>query len=200
MDSLCYISWEVDGQQKIDASRYSNKTRRLCVEWENPDLGNSYLLKVAGSSAMYAKTFFGRHISGADITTRQRIGNWMNLCSGNHASTCECTRGVAFERLRESTHFGVIDVLEMRLGALPSGARYAALSYNWGQKQDDRFTTKLATVMQIRKRNGLTRFYGMIPKTIQDTIELVRNLKIRYVWIDSLCRCSTICLALREFY
>ena len=61
--------------------------------------------------------------------------------------------------------------------------RYIALSHCWGQYHT--ITTTRATL--ARRKGGI----GMedIPKTFQDTVSLARMLHIRYIWIDSLCKC-----------
>lgn len=61
-------------------------------------------------------------------------------------------------------------------------ARYATLSYCWGsQPQPERTTTK-------NLESQLERIKVMeLPQTLQDAIYTVRELDIRYLWIDSLC-------------
>jgi hypothetical protein len=59
--------------------------------------------------------------------------------------------------------------------------RYITLSHCWGNTQH--FTTETNTL--ANRCRGMS--WGSIPKTFQDAISLTRKLRIRFLWIDSLC-------------
>ncbi|EXL66156.1 hypothetical protein FOPG_17646 [Fusarium oxysporum f. sp. conglutinans race 2 54008] len=62
--------------------------------------------------------------------------------------------------------------------------RYIALSHRWDSGGDvDRFCTYNRNVDDYHKKIDLCR----LPKTFQDAITITRELKIRFLWIDSLC-------------
>lgn len=65
--------------------------------------------------------------------------------------------------------------------SLPHGSRYAALSYVWGGDQPLKTTSKNL----LAHRQGMP--FAALPATIQDAIEVTRRLRIRFIWIDSLC-------------
>ncbi|KAM0468751.1 hypothetical protein ACHAP7_010535 [Fusarium lateritium] len=65
--------------------------------------------------------------------------------------------------------------------AVPPDAEYAALSHCWGSVQP--LTLNSQTASQLRE--GLP--IGDFPQTFQDAFWLVEQLKIPYLWIDSLC-------------
>lgn len=58
---------------------------------------------------------------------------------------------------------------------------YVALSYCWGQ--DQAFKTTLAN--QVDMEAGVP--VSLLPKTIQDAVNLTSELRIRLLWVDSLC-------------
>ncbi|KAH7131036.1 heterokaryon incompatibility protein-domain-containing protein [Dactylonectria macrodidyma] len=60
--------------------------------------------------------------------------------------------------------------------------RYAALSHCWGTTD----TPFITTVSNLERRMEGIDFDEM-PKTFQDAITVVKNLGLRYLWIDSLC-------------
>lgn len=60
-------------------------------------------------------------------------------------------------------------------------AAYVALSHTWGQKH-----TFMTNRSNLRERLRGIKFQSL-PKTFQDAIFMTRKLKIRYLWIDSLC-------------
>ncbi|KAK3722401.1 hypothetical protein LTR37_002392 [Vermiconidia calcicola] len=134
-----------------------------------------------------APDFLGRRLRSLNETKLQLIKNWLHICSGYHGQDCQLPDNEAFQELREGAYFGVIDLEEMRLRCLPENAVYVALSYTWGPAQQGRFRTELKSVMTIIKRGGLSRHLDDLPKTIRDAINLVRNLGLRYLWVDSIC-------------
>jgi hypothetical protein len=60
-----------------------------------------------------------------------------------------------------------------------------ALSYVWGKRRV--FTTTQGNIKQSMRHGGLRRNLSVLPRTIRDSIELVRNLGERYLWVDALC-------------
>ena len=91
--------------------------------------------------------------------------------------------------LIQTTSFGVIDVVDLRLKKLPmegsKPARFVALSYVWGERKTHQ--TVRSNVLARLRQGGLENDWDSLPKTIRDAIELVRDLGERYVWIDALC-------------
>jgi hypothetical protein len=61
-------------------------------------------------------------------------------------------------------------------------ATYATLSYCWGATNDAACTT---TENLIDRLEGIP--VESLPRTLQDAIQLTRDLDIRYLWIDALC-------------
>ncbi|KAF4957073.1 hypothetical protein FSARC_11404 [Fusarium sarcochroum] len=64
---------------------------------------------------------------------------------------------------------------------LKPGTKYVALSHRWGKSQPV-ITTKAN--LEARS-NGIT--FSELPRTFQDAVTVTRNLRIDYLWIDSLC-------------
>ncbi|KAL9112884.1 MAG: hypothetical protein Q9227_002961 [Pyrenula ochraceoflavens] len=60
--------------------------------------------------------------------------------------------------------------------------KYAALSYCWGKQNTHFMTTSksIALLMQGFPSSSL-------PQTLQDAVQVARNLKIKYLWVDALC-------------
>ncbi|TVY58547.1 hypothetical protein LCER1_G003830 [Lachnellula cervina] len=59
--------------------------------------------------------------------------------------------------------------------------RYATLSHCWGKAAFIQTTKE-----NIKQRQDNIEFEAL-PRTFQDAVALIRSLKIRYLWIDSLC-------------
>jgi len=118
----------------------------------------------------------------------ERARRWMSVCENSHGNKCNPIwnetsppRSIipGLEVLR------LINVVNGSLVELQNPCRYLALSYVWGGVPNFRLTTiNKSTLMQ----NGVIRsIWSLLPKTIQDAIDLVKALKERFLWIDALC-------------
>ncbi|KAJ8585796.1 HET-domain-containing protein, partial [Rhizopogon salebrosus TDB-379] len=111
------------------------------------------------------------------------LKRWIHICEHEHRERCETAwwrnpREVLPKSVR------VLDVARMAILPAPRSCRYVALSYVWGGPGEDYWTTQ-ANLKQRSRRGGLD--ISVLPATIQDTIQLVRQLGERYLWIDALC-------------
>ena len=77
-----------------------------------------------------------------------------------------------------------VDCSDVRLIAnAVSGSAYATLSHCWGSDCHKRYHATTNNLIELRARIR----YTDLPKTYCDAISVCRSLKIRYLWIDSLC-------------
>lgn len=65
---------------------------------------------------------------------------------------------------------------------IPRGAKYAALSYCWGQEEHTCLTTQ--ENIDIFQTNIP---WQALPRTFQDAVAFTRNIGLKYLWIDALC-------------
>lgn len=201
MNAVCDLRWEIDG--RLPHLEDSPRTRRLCIEWDDPCYEKAYLFMVkpnrtSTEDRAIPPDFLGRRLRpSADLDNYddkvETIQKWLGVCMHYH-SECRPGHDSDFERdLRQTGFFGVIDVETMRFTPLPHGAQYVALSYQWGPKDDTRYTTTVTTVLNIMTGNGLTPHLASLPLTIQEAINLVRALEFKYLWVDSICEYLTRC-------
>ena len=68
----------------------------------------------------------------------------------------------------------------------PARYRYVALSYVWGVAKV--FTALRGNIRELKVPGSLNkpRYYNEIPLTIRDAIRVVRDIGIRYLWVNSL--------------
>jgi len=95
-----------------------------------------------------------------------------------------------FENTVLEPYFGVIDIENDSLVPLPYYIRlepYAAVSYVWGDTGSMDYRTKIGNIQSRRKSGGLAATIRKLPKALAQSIRLVHDLGIRYVWIDALC-------------
>jgi hypothetical protein len=114
-----------------------------------------------------------------------RLKSWLHLCQNLHHVCPQITTATGVHRRNLLPQLRVVDTQEMCLTEIPWTDRYVALSYVWGDaspplllKNDLRFW---------HTKNSITDRYHLLPKSIQDAMEVVRRLDLRYFWFDSLC-------------
>jgi hypothetical protein len=79
------------------------------------------------------------------------------------------------------------DFLRLDLGSqIPAGRKYMALSHRWGKLSDEEKNKFCTSQDNINKR---LRGFSLrnLRRTFQDAVEATRQLRIPYLWIDSLC-------------
>ncbi|OCL06985.1 HET-domain-containing protein, partial [Glonium stellatum] len=143
---------------------------------------------LANDCPVPATTFLVRPIP-QDKIDFSMVRNWLSLCGTWHGDSCNNT-----EMLEVDTHpadeisaFRFVDVIDNCLVHGRSNSKYAALSYVWGRARF--FRTLRENVEKLQKPGAfkLPEFIDKIPWTIRDAIEAVREIGLRYLWVDSLC-------------
>jgi hypothetical protein len=104
------------------------------------------------------------------------IRSWLERCRKSHSDPTLKASNVP--------HLRVIDVEAMCVVAAPHSCRYAALSYVWGTDAVS-LEAKLDNYQKLEAKRGLRM--DELPRTLQDSINVVKNLGERYVWVDRLC-------------
>ncbi|ORY10633.1 heterokaryon incompatibility protein-domain-containing protein [Clohesyomyces aquaticus] len=126
------------------------------------DIRGDYRMKVSG------------HVS-YDV-----LRNMVQQCDSEHGPDCG----------RKSTDSDIqhdmilVDVLNHCLVRVTEkDMKYTALSYVWGK--DRMFTTLKSNLKDLQETGALSKV-GLC-QTILDTIDVVRGLDVRYLWVDTLC-------------
>jgi len=115
-----------------------------------------------------------------------RVSSWIKVCTANH----DCIKIPGESPSPATLPLGMlrlIDVDQVCLVETEEVVEYIVLSYMWGLAPNFRLTTaNLSQLMEPGVLGGI-RSVGLLPMTICDAITLAQRLKIRYLWIDSLC-------------
>lgn len=109
------------------------------------------------------------------------VQGWITNCSTNHTGDCQKEKWPPLPaRILDLT---AVDQDIVRL-VVPDGGcgRYACASYRWGSTGN--FTLTTDNISQLQD-GGVKR--SLLPRTIQDVIDVCRKLGLRYLWVDSLC-------------
>ena len=79
----------------------------------------------------------------------------------------------------------VIDVVSMNLHAIGDQEQFCALSYVWGGV--DQYKLTKDALPSLLKPGALRDVISSISITIQDAIDLVRDLDLHFLWVDAIC-------------
>lgn len=117
-----------------------------------------------------------------------RMANWISTCAETHTVSCGSRQKTSISFAAAYPGLNVlrlIDVEENRLIEACEVLPYVALSYVWGGIPTIRLTRTNLEAMLLP--GSLNELWLRLPRTIQDTLCLVRELGLRYVWVDALC-------------
>jgi len=113
----------------------------------------------------------------------KRVSSWIDHCTTQHACiTPSDNFSISFPGLE------VLRLIDVRRACIVETkirpAMYVALSYVWGDVTSSHLL--LSTRTRLMKSGALERDVTL-PNTIRDAIDLVDDLGIQYLWVDSLC-------------
>ncbi|KAM0345711.1 hypothetical protein ACHAPU_006366 [Fusarium lateritium] len=143
------------------------------------------------SSALVFRDHLQDHPGQAILPGRQWIDldvvrGWMSTCHHQHG--VQCHEPSWLKGVEPAEPEWLIDVVQNCVVAPPgNGTRYVALSYTWGLGKNLKNTK--STLHELQQPNSLKspHFASQLPETIRNTIDLVRELSERFVWVDALC-------------
>lgn len=117
------------------------------------------------------------------------IKKWLNLCEQNHRDTCVPKRGplVGSDNPSGLKVFRLIDVIDNCIVKAAPGMRYVALSYVSGEKFTPLVTLRRENYDMLTSKGALLQLQDKLATTFKDAITLVKNIRERYLWIDSFC-------------
>lgn len=116
-----------------------------------------------------------------------RIRWWIEDCDQNHQSCCWSPiegDGLPWD-FPGVTKMRFVDVYQRCVVEKTVSCRYIALSYVWGTVPAIRLFK--SNRHQMMKSGSLGDNWELVPRTIQDAMDLVERLGERYLWVDSLC-------------
>jgi hypothetical protein len=140
-----------------------------------PPLFIQHRLIASGPFHLPVTTYEGKFLSSAHL---QRIRNSALECQEHHRS-CDAN---GFYSSPTFT-FRLIDVLNRTVGPADHRSQYVALSYVWGSSARHNHQ-----YLEGNSGNSTTKkLPEVIPKTLEDVLQVVRLLSLRFVWIDAYC-------------
>ncbi|KAI0161463.1 heterokaryon incompatibility protein-domain-containing protein [Xylariaceae sp. FL1272] len=135
----------------------------------------------------YSKVLFDSEVKGfdkvaaSDAIDFDMVKCWLRSCETEHTK-CIPNQGPFDVNL---SFFRCIDVIDMCIVPVSITSQYVALSYKWGECKP--FLLLKPNKDDLFAKDGIKRNWDSIPRTIRDSIEFVRKVDCRYIWIDQLC-------------
>ncbi|KAL8808869.1 MAG: hypothetical protein Q9200_003933 [Gallowayella weberi] len=160
------------------------------AERNRPYLDHAADIQLLSTSSCHiglGSSFYGRVINPARANLHL-ASEWLDECENGRQGLCETTArdgNVAYTRIAPY-NLRVIDVNSMSLVLLPQRSKYIALSYCWGQS-NRHFITTNSNVAELHAKGSLQRTFPLLPRTIQDAINCVREIGRNFLWVDALC-------------
>lgn len=115
-----------------------------------------------------------------------RARRWVAACETNHGDTCNPHWSHSVDSAIPGLEvLRLIDVVDGRLVELRGPCRYLTLSYVWGGVNNVRLTS--SNRASLMKEGSLQTIWQLLPRTVQDAVEVVKLLEERFLWIDALC-------------
>ena len=176
--------------ERLDANDRLSKAFRIGIAARpgsnSPDhsvedqIGDIQLLADDARRKFGSYPFYGRRINHRLDVDLLRY--WLSVCEQEHANRCQ---RLPVKIMHQPQEVLVIDVRQKCLCKLPDNARYVAISYCW--PPSGAFKTLTSNLSDLLKPNSLERGRVLLPKVIEDSIELVDALGETYIWVDALC-------------
>ncbi|MCJ1378813.1 hypothetical protein MMC17_001912 [Xylographa soralifera] len=111
---------------------------------------------------------------------------WLYTCEKNHTGLC--ISGTPSGGLEEAVEcMNLIDVRRRRIVKAMPNSRYIALSYVWGPAWLQEFQATKDKFGNFSGGSDGIRLPKRLPKTIEDAMHVVCQMKERFLWVDALC-------------
>lgn len=109
------------------------------------------------------------------------LANWLKTCDECHTHR----HNPDIREARTLEGFRLIDVERHCIVEGSRHSRYAALSYTWGSREQ--YCLNQRNTSLLAHDGSLENIKGSLGPTITDAITICRSLRVRYLWVDSLC-------------
>jgi hypothetical protein len=108
-------------------------------------------------------------------------------CQKNHGLACSAPSWSRRLVKPSDIDFQVVDVVQERLAEMPNAeaCNYVCLSYVWGKYRT--VTLDAHRLDEFKQPRGLSPSRPGVAKTIRDAMNVTKKLRMRYLWVDSLC-------------
>ncbi|PMD45943.1 HET-domain-containing protein [Hyaloscypha variabilis F] len=128
---------------------------------------------------------FQVHKQAAPFINMTRPQKWLHACETFHGKACSAPAN--YENMEVHEDMLLIDMEDGCLVSGFKGRRYFALSYVWGTAQRTSFQARKAVMEDLMKLGSLSIYLDEIAATIHEAMQVTKEMKCRYLWVDALC-------------
>jgi hypothetical protein len=171
-----------DGMLKARLTSWYNR-------WGRGEKKSSDVTQYPGQKSNVKKISSATSSTGSKETL-QVVASWLKQCETSHA-LCRSKRFTAegSEKWKptrlidlSASHVQKSTICLRERQHVPPGCQYAAVSYCWGM------SPSFLTLTRSTRRHLLEGIeISDLPRTWEETIQILRELSIQYLWIDALC-------------
>jgi len=191
LKSECIANWTIDGREVTrdsdgSVTRVIDRTRRIRLQWDNAEIREAYIMLMAPTleQGHNESLFLGRYMWSIRSNI-PLIEKWINICDCYHGSRCKTGSTARLQEMLSRSFLAVVDVQEWRLANLPVDEKYATISHIWGRAPQFFATTE--NIAKLQTIGGISSVLDQLSTPIADALRLIKQLGIRYVWVDTLC-------------
>ena len=124
----------------------------------------------------------------SSLSPAQQLLRWIQACNELHGEHCQVSPMSA--RSKEQIPQWVIDTEQGCIVPGTSASRYVALSYVWPPQAAgvDRLMLERSNIEALQQPGVLAQdLTSRLPLCVRETIELMKEVQERYLWVDCLC-------------
>jgi hypothetical protein len=160
----------------------NGKTAYSFVIYRNKTL-LGHIQYIAEREPAHRRRFFGRRVNQDQVDFRL-IRSWLPRCQRVHNRSCE----EPGEAAKRRPQLRVIDTFTRKVISASPDCKYVALSYVWGRKAEGKH-------VELKEKDIYKDDFGHeyadlaehVPQTIEDAMDVTREIGLRYLWVDALC-------------
>ena len=176
------FSWKENGGQSFSTmasdDSISRMGRNICtLNFAGLDFELLPVIDNGGTSWIGGRARIEQGVDAAQTRS------WLQSCLQGHGELCNSPPWLG--HLPQIPTLRMIDVEQGCLVKMQEQCPYVVLSYVWGRDLQFKCTDSL--LLGLEMKFGLLQHWEQIPRTVQDAVNLVRLLGLRYLWVDSLC-------------
>jgi hypothetical protein len=120
-------------------------------------------------------------VDGLDAAVIEQAKEWLNTCVNSHVGQCD---NLKWSSENPQLLVEILSPTTVRLRENQQGD-YVALSYCWGK--DSVETERGKTLMSNLDRRRQPFPISELPATVRDTLHILREMRVRFAWVDTLC-------------
>jgi hypothetical protein len=182
----CMVSWGTDGYT-IDGPQTRSLEVNLSPSPPGAHVTARIVLHADDAPPEESKLFCARTFDAGQIDF-EMLRQWTRQCQSWHGDSCEASIIPYEGHPSDYPSFRLVDIHNQCVTRQSANhCKYAALSYVWG-RVGSLCSTK-SNISELEQPGALAKepHRERLPETIKDAMIVLKELGLRYLWVDMLC-------------